>query len=435
MYEKKNKKVLIISFFFPPNPGIGGVRIYGLAKNLLKLGWTPVILTTELMGKSNLPIEIIECVYKDKVHVIKKIFGINRKVSFIDNTQLSKNFNRKRKLKILFYTLKNILLFPDRYSTWYKHAISQIDIYFKKNPIEVIISSSGPITSHRIASHIKKKYNVKWIADYRDLWSTSHYLEIFESFRFFLKKYEKFVLRRSDILTSVSKHFSINLMELHNKKVETVTNGYDEDVINSNSTINLSDKFEIVYTGQLYQGKRDPSLLFECIKELITNNLINERDIKVSFYGPYSNWLEEVIHHYHLENIVKQYGKISREKAIEKQFNSQILLLLCWENSKDIGNYPGKVFEYLAARRPIISIGLDKGVIADLLKCTKTGYAINEKEKLKGIIQNYYNQYKTLGYVGYNAEEDKLEKFTQLQMAYKFIKIIEGEKTPRGNSE
>ncbi|WP_054864894.1 glycosyltransferase [Methanosarcina barkeri] len=135
--------------------------------------------------------------------------------------------------------------------------------------IDAIISSSSPIISHIIAHDLSEKYNIPWIADLRDLWTQNHYCTHSKIRKVFDKRLELKTLAASDAITTVSSNLASNLRKFHNRKsVYSIPNGYDlEESINTN--ISLSNKFTITYTGSLYNGKRDPSKLFNALNELI----------------------------------------------------------------------------------------------------------------------------------------------------------------------
>jgi hypothetical protein len=156
------------------------------------------------------------------------------------------------------------------------------------------------------------------------------------------------------------------------KKVHTIINGFDPDLQNPGAGV--SDKFMIVYTGVLYQGKRDPEPLFQAISELIKSGKVCSSDVKIQFYGTDDEWLINDIKKYKLENVIKVCGSISREESILEQRKAQVLLLLTWNHPAEKGVYTGKLFDYLAARRPILALGIPGSVIEGLLKSKRQRY-------------------------------------------------------------
>jgi hypothetical protein len=178
------------------------------------------------------------------------------------------------------------------------------------------------------------------------------------------------------------------------KPVFTIPNGYDPKEV---ASAPLTKEFTITYTGRLCDGTRDPTPLFRAIAELIYERKLDRRLIKVRFYGISDDeyyWLKKEVKCLGLEDIVSLNPPVPRNIALEKQRESQVLLLLSWNNPKEVGVYTGKVFEYLAAQRSILAIGGPKSVITDLLKETNAGIHVLNYDELKHTLIQFYDEYK-----------------------------------------
>lgn len=132
--------------------------------------------------------------------------------------------------------------------------------------------------------------------------------------------------------------------------------------------IPLTKEFTITYAGTLYDNKRNPTPLLRALREFIAEGLINPDITRVRFFGPPEYWLEREIIKHNLGEIVKEYRTVPRDVTLARQRESQILLLLNWDDPREVGVYTGKLFEYLAAKRPILAIGGPKGVVSELLE-------------------------------------------------------------------
>ncbi|NQE44520.1 hypothetical protein C5S31_00680, partial [ANME-1 cluster archaeon GoMg2] len=186
----------------------------------------------------------------------------------------------------------------------------------------------------------------------------------------------------------------------------------------------LSDKFSIVYTGNLYRGKRDPEPLLKAIQKLILEGIIEPDEVVIDFYGYDEGWLERDVERYGLQDIVRVHGVIPREEALKKQREAQILLLLTWNDPTERGVYTGKVFEYLAARRPILSMGISGGVVEDLLKETNAGVHTSSQEEIERALKIFHSEFKLKGRVGYCGISTKIERYSQREMARKFADVL-----------
>ena len=421
------KKVLVISYYFPPDPEIGGLRINGLAKYLPYFGWEPVILTKNSPDNFSSKYTIIKTPYFEynSVTSFKKRIGLNPKDAVKKQLGKSNLKNKKTFLDMLFSFVEEIITYPDNQKTWNSHAFKIGDKLLTNENFDAIISSSSPIISHIIAHDLKEKYDISWIADLRDLWTQNHYYPYSNVRNKFEEKLELKTLTTSDALTTVSSNLASELKILHKgKSVYSIPNGFDLDEL-LNTSIKLTNKFTITYTGSLYQGKRDPSKLFQALQELIEEKKIEKENIEVRFYGPQEDWMKHEIEKYNLQGVISNCGLVSRDISLLKQRESQILLLLLWDHPSEIGVYTGKVFEYLASKRPILAIGGPKGVVNELLEETEAGHFVSSVENIKNIIIKYYTEYKSNGRVSYNGDISKIEKYSQKEMARKFAEVLD----------
>ena len=420
------KKVLIIGFFWPYC--IGSIRVLGLAKYLPELGWENIILTGPLDKKPDPNFHVLETSYQGFLGSIPALFGLNIRRDLGTQLQMkvrnTGEFSR-RILRYLYKLIREIWAYPDEHKNWRHYATRAADELIKKERIDAIISV-WPVTSHLIAKDLKDKYKIPWVADFPDLWSQNPAYPFGAIRNWIDRRLELKTLSTADALVSASGSATENLKALHGKEnIQTVTHGFNPDELNE-PPAGLTTKFTITYTGQIYTGKQDPLKILLTLKDLISAGTINPADIEVRFFGPERLWLERIIKNYGLSEIVKQYGIVSHEESIKKQRESQILLLLNWEDRAEKGVYTGKIFEYLATRRPIMSTGgFGSDVVEDLLKETKAGvYAPNIKN-VKEYLKNFYIEYKQKGKVAYWGDIKKIDRYSQREMARKFANILD----------
>ena len=418
------KKILIISYYFPSSTAVGGLRIHGLAKYLSEFGWEAIILTTALPDNPNMQFRVIQTPYYDVIASWKKRFGLKPEEGVKKQYGITIHKNKKSMIDFILIFLSEIIAYPDAQKGWYNYAVKAGSEILENENIDAIISSSSPVTCHLIANALKTKYNIPWIADLRDLWTQNHYYQYSPIRRFIERRLEIKTLSKADALVTVSKDLAETLGTLHKeKRIYTIRNGFDPQEMNI-SHVDLTNKFTITYTGILYQGKRDPSKLFKSLHDLISEGKLNPKEIEVRFYGPKEDWMGKEIEIYRLQGIVNEYGVISRNFALEKQRESQVLLLLLWDNPEEIGVYTGKIFEYLAARRPILATGGPKGVVKELLVETNSGMYATSVDDVKKALEEYYNEYKLKDNVSYKGERAKIDKYSQREMARKFAEVL-----------
>jgi glycosyltransferase involved in cell wall biosynthesis len=423
------KKVLIISYCFPPRGWAGGLRIQGLAKYLPEFGWEPIILTPKLPESPNTKFRIIQTPYRDVIGSLTKAIGFKTEEGV--KSQIKKKLgmctpkNKRLFVDSILLFIQEIIAYPDLEKGWYQYAIKAGSELLQQEKIDAIISSSSPVTCHLIAKELKMKYKIPWIADLRDLWTQNHYYQYTRIRKFIERRLELKILHEADAIVTVSQPLAEMLGRLHkNGIIYSIPSGFDPEEANSASNANLTKKFTIIHTGQLYQGKRDPSKLFAAFDKLIPEGKINPNDVEVRFYGSKEDWLESDVKRYGLQDIVNWYGIIPRNIALEKQRESQVLLLLLWDHPEEIGVYTGKIFEYLAARRPILAIGGPEGVVKELLADTNAGIYATSVDDVKKALEGYYREYKLKGYVEYKGERAEIDKYSQREMARKFAEVL-----------
>lgn len=429
------RKILIISPTFSQNNVIGAVRLRGLAKYLPQFGWEPTILTIKpkygfesQYNTIQLEYEDIKTHWKNKIRMnsskanLNQLSPENHVKNHFENKKGSKSKRKESPLNFLSKYIDEIFFYPDYAKYWYQPAVEEGTKILEKDDFDAIFSSSPPVTSHLVANELKYRFKIPWIADLRDLWTQNPYYRYSFLRKFFEQRLELKTFKNVDVLTTVSKELSEELKSLHKSKtVFTINNGFDPEIINPGTP--LSSKFSIIYTGQLYNKKRDPEDFFKVIKELIDEDFLNTDCLAINFFGPYEQWLSDQVKSLNLEDVVNINGIVNRDESIFHQRQSQILLLLMWNNVKEQGVCTGKLFEYLAAERPIISYGVSKGCVASILKETESGVAVDNKKELKRVIKTYYNSFQKHGQIKFNSS-DKILKYSHIGMAKKFSEIF-----------
>ncbi len=357
-----------------------------------------------------------------------------------------------------------IFAYPDGMKYWHEPAFEAASKIVEEGEIDAIISSSWPITCHTIAKDISDKYNIPWIADLRDLWNLNPYVSHTFIRDYFEKRLELKTFENTDVLTTTTDLAAKTLATLHpNNRIVPILSGYDEDdfkflesVLNedqgnglensskkdgsldydasnvesssekngslNHDASNVSAKLKLIYAGSLYGGKRDPTILFKAIRQLEDESKLDSSNISIEFYGDSGN-LEEIARKYSLLDIVNIGGKIPHEEVLKKQLNSDVLLLISWNNEKEKMFIPGKIYEYFALRKPVLSIGYKEGSLKDLIEDTNVGYHVSDLESAKEVLLDIYNEFLESGKVEYKSEVN-IDDYSMLAMASKFADLL-----------
>jgi len=419
------KKVLIVGHFWPYAPG-GSKRILGLAKYLPEFGWEPICLTTPLQKKPNFKFRIIEAPTSNIIISLKRKFHLNPTIGLQEQIGIPVKIRDRKSLTTKIIKLfEGVIAYPDVERGWIPVAVKAAKNFLKKEKVDAMISV-WPIPAHLIAKKLKKEYKIPWIADFPDLWSET-YAYSYDSIRkFFDRRLEKKTIKLADFVTTSCWPQAEVLERLHKEKeVQTVVFGYDPDKINEPPQ-SLTKEFTVTYTALWHGRERDPLKFFIALNNLISEGLIDPTKTKVRFYGPQRDWIETEIKEQNLSKVVEQKGVVSWDECTKKQTESQLLLLLNWENKNEKGAFSGKFFDYLAARRPMIAAGGSGQdlVIKEMLSETNAGLYCPEVEDIKKTLLQFYSEYQEKGAVSFKGNIEKINKYNYKEMAKKFAEIL-----------
>lgn len=418
------RKVLVITHYFPDRVGMGSVRLGGLVKYLPDFCWHPIVLTSKLASKPDGNFTLIETpAFTDVLTSWKKKLGFNEKRGFKEQIGSLDNIdsNISKITNHLVQLCQGILAYPDFSRNWYSVACDYANKAILEDRIDAVISSSSPVTAHLIANTVKKAHNIPWVADLRDLWTQNHNYPYGSLRKVIERRLELKTLQSAEALVTVSEPWADKLKRLHNHShVYAITNGFDPD---DYKILPLTKEFTITYTGQLYEGKQDPRLFLTVLRELISDGLIDGKKVSVRFFGRKAPWLEKFVSSKSLEDIVS-FQLVERKVAVKKQAESQLLLLFHWDDAREKGVYLGKVFEYLGARRPIISIGGKNEVVQDLLNETNAGIFCGSEDSIKSALLFYYGKFTRDGSVSYGGNPEAIDKYSHKETARKYSQIL-----------
>ena len=418
-------RLLLITFHYPPRATIGSLRPGALAKYLPQFGWEVLVVTPRLPDGVRPPEMAIETPYHDALAKWKGRIGLDpdRALHAQLNLPVATKPRTRRFHTHVIDRLKSMLAYPDLTMGWAPfaiEAIKKIDV-----PIDAILSTAPPITTHVVARQAKEILKCPWIADFRDLWANNLDNPNGSFFRMLDRTLEKKWLSSADALVTVSRPWADRLQKSYPEKpVHVITNGFDPDDF-SGCSASTSRNFSITYTGQLYAGKRDPTALFETIHELIVEGFIDRKQMRIRFYGPIEPWVEPLVELYDLKGVVEVHGSIGRSEALRRQLESQLLLLLGWANPQETGQHTGKLFEYFGARRPILAVGGVAGVLTEVLEETGAGVHALSKPQLREFLMQAYTEFRERGEVRYRADDSALMRYTHRAMAGNFAAMLD----------
>jgi glycosyltransferase involved in cell wall biosynthesis len=398
----KPKKLLIITYYWPPAGGPGVQRWLKFVKYLPDFNIQPIVYIPENPTYPIIDNGLQSEVSEKAIILKKKIVEPYGFASFLGKNKTKKISsgiipNQKKQSfveKTLLWVRGNIFI-PDARFLWVKPSVKYLKKYIEENQIDTIVTSGPPHSLHLIGLQLKKELNVKWFADFRDPWTTIGYhkaLKLSSSAEKKHKALEKEVLTTADTIIVTSKTTKTEFQAITSQPIEVITNGYDLEKVSKQP---LDEKFTLAHIGS-FLSERNPRILWKALKELTKENPDFRRDFQLKLIGAVSQEVLDTISEFRLNDFVLNLGYISHQEAVEHQRKSQVLLLIEINSNDTKSIIPGKLFEYMVSERPIIALGPEGSDFAEIITSTNTGvfFLYDELEPLKELLLKYYNLYK-----------------------------------------
>ena len=392
------KKVLIITYYWPPAGGSGVQRWLKFSKYLRDFEIEPVIYTIDNPSYPILDKSSESEIPKDLEILKQAIFEPNSMLSFFgrNNKKESAGFLNPNPTflgKIVQYIRANYFI-PDARKFWIQPSVNFLSNYLEKNHIDAIITTGPPHSMHIIGLELKKKLGIKWISDFRDPWTEIDYFQQLPLTKKAIKKHqdlEQEVLINSDMVVVVGETMKDKFLK-YTKRIEVLTNGFD--TIETSLTQELDEKFSITHVG-LMNSDRNPTILWEVLNEISNTNLNFKNDLRIKLIGKLDDAVIQDLKVFD-HNTIETIPYLDHKDVSKYQASSQILLLSINEVPSAKGIITGKIFEYLQAKRPILAIGPEDGDAAMILKNTNAGTIVGFKNKtaLKATILKLYKDFK-----------------------------------------
>ncbi len=398
----KPKKVLIVSYYWPPAGGPGVQRWLKFAKYLPDFGIAPIVYVPENPSYPIVDNDIINEVSTGVTvikHPIREPYRFASLLSRKQTQTISSGLvpaKKKQRFvqKILLYIRGNYFV-PDARVGWVKPSISFLESLIKREDISTIITTGPPHSMHLIGLGLKEKLpGLQWIADFRDPWTTIGYhdkLKMTSKTKKRHKELEKSVLENATQILVTSPRTKKEFQLITSTPIQVITNGYD---LLENNTIPVNDKFVVSHIGSLLSD-RNPKVLWEVLSEILRSNKAFREAFSLRLVGRVSEEVLDSILEYGLGPYTQLEGYVSHKEAVIMQSSSNLLLLIEIDTPQTQSIIPGKLFEYLASRRPILAIGPQNSDMKDVITTTKSGdyYTYNQEFEIKKAILTHFEKY------------------------------------------
>lgn len=410
--------VLIICYIFPPIGGGGVPRPLKMAKYLGEFGWKVHVLTVEPAYHATLdPSLLAQLPAEVTIHRAKEWQLLPKRGAAVAAAPVSaqaagqqssppsvKTMLKKQMVQLL-KKAKPYLLIPDDQILWLPNAVKLGREIMKREKLDVIFSTSGPVTNHLVARKLAREFDCKWVADFRDPWTQNMHTSGIAWRERMEERMEADVMLEADAITTVTATFAQNFRSKHQeriKRLELIYNGFDQaDFEGLAPSHTAPGKFHAVYAGILYQ-KRNPRLLLHAIRELIDAGEVDPDDLLLSFAGvfDYPGYSEnrDCVEQLGLGEIVRVMGNLPHKDALGLMKGADALLLI-GDVSADAGAYiPGKLYEYMGIGKPILALN-KAGEATEIIEKFRLGQVADpeDKDAVKQAYAQLYREWKAQG--------------------------------------
>ncbi|MBC9795642.1 glycosyltransferase family 4 protein [Sinomicrobium sp. FJxs] len=425
------KKVLIITYYWPPAGGPGVQRWLKFVKYLDEFDVEPVVYAPENPHYPIVDKSFEKEVPKDITVLKRPIFEPYALASLFSGKktkQISSGLISEQKQsfaeRALLWIRGNFFI-PDARKFWVKPSVRYLSGYLRRENIDTVITTGPPHSVHLIGMKLKERTGIRWIADFRDPWTNISYHEKLKLSRLSQKKHRKLeqkVLNTADRLIVTSYITAEEFRAKTSKLVEVITNGYDPMFVEKTEP---DETFTIAHIGSLLT-ERNPEALWEALAELVREHKDFADSLILKFAGTVSGEVLQSLEKHGLDKYMKLLGYLPHEEALKLQRSSRILLLLEMDKPETRGIIPGKLFEYMAAKRPVIAIGPEGWDVAKIIAETGCGttFTYPEKEAIKNKLYQSYERYL---WNKLKVSPTGIQKYSRKSLAGKLAAIIKEE--------
>ncbi|TVR39503.1 MAG: glycosyl transferase family 1 [Bacteroidia bacterium] len=396
------KKVLIITYYWPPGTGAGVFRWLKFSKHLRQFGWEPVIYTpenpeaqgTDHSLEADIPagITVLKQPIREPYRAYKMLTGRHREEK-IQSGFLSEQNTSGWTEKAAKWIRGNLFI-PDARKFWIKPSVRSLSKWLADNPADAIVSTGPPHSMHLIALALKRKMQLPWLADFRDPWTQIDFYDKLMLTRFADRKHrrlEQEVLRSADKLVTVSEHGAKDMEELSGREVHVIANGFDPDDFKQLPEWE-HDSFSITHMGSM-NADRNPLVLWQSLQLLVETDPAFRSQLQLRFIGKTDFTIKESLRKLGLLPFCSFTGPLPHREAIRETANSAILLLPLNNTPNVMGITTGKLFDYLPMGRPVLCIGPPEGDAGRIIRHTGSGTTVDfsDQKTCTKVIQQWFD--------------------------------------------
>lgn len=427
------KKIIILAHDFPPFHSIGAKRPGSWFKHFNALGYYPVVVTRQWDTKINN--------YSDVIQVSNNTLSVveDQPEGTIIRVPYQPDFKDRLILKYGMNQMILVRKFLSYISLYFRFLLKAFDptrkifdaaaAYLEKNDCDFILATGEPFILFKYAAQLSKQYDIPWIADYRDGWTSNQDNSsrgfLAKMLNTYYKKVEKKYLQEVSLITTAAPGYAADLRKVHpRKRVEVIYNGFESEVLADISSIDQrNDIFEIAYAGTLYPYQQLETFLSGYQKFIQEH----QPNIRLIFYG-LSFYPEMVGRVNRFDEILNQYilftERMDYPILMKKLRKAHLMLLLSNEN---VNWLSAKIFDYLAVNRKVVLVKNDFAILEKIVKDTNCGVALSESDEVAQFLASQYHEFLKTGKVKNQSNVDHF--YSRSHQAACMVNLINGLKT------
>ncbi len=420
------KKVLVISYYWPPAGGISVLRSLKIVKYLRKFGWEPIVYAPSNAHYPYADEDNFRDI-PDQLTTLKKPilepfqlfkFLTGRKKTDPLNSIVQVRDQKHSLLDKLGIWIRGNFFIPDARSLWIKPSVRFLKTYLKDNPVDAIFSDGPPHTNTMIACNLKKELGIPWLSDYQDPWTQVDYYKKLAIGKRAHRKHvrmEQEALNAADKITIASPSWKTDLESIGAKNVDVIYYGYDEEDFKDLKKTNDPGTFHVVHTGLLGIDRNPVNLISEL------NKIKTGKKIRLSLAGQIDFQVKRDIDQNSKNIEINYLGTISRKNALQLAVDADLLLLPLNQAVNAKGRLPGKLYEYLRTYNPILALGPIEGDAAKILEDTNAGkcFGYEDKTGIGEYISNHLNDVRS------SPKKDNIAKFSNRKQTSLIAKYLD----------
>lgn len=384
------KKVLVITYHWPPSGGITVLRCLKFVKYLREFGWEPIVFTAEnasyqfldYTNDKDIPegIEIHKVPIFEPINLFKKLSGRKQNQPLQNIT--SNSAKKKTIVDTLGMWVRGNFFIPDARYRWIKPSVKYLDNYLQNNHMDAILTDGPPHTNTVIGLLLAKKFNIPWLADFQDPWTqVDYYDKLYISKRADRKHktLEQDVFSTAKKITIASPTWKKDLESIGAKNVDVIYYGFDEPEFEDFKAKDTSDF--VFFHGGLLGEDRNPISFLKALKQLFTEHQEIRSKVRIKLAGEVDHAVRETILMNDLDGLTEYMGMIPRQQVLEEYAEASMLLLPINKATNAKGRIPGKLFEMLRTGKPILVFGPNDGDVKEIVEEKQLGKSFDYSEQ------------------------------------------------------